>query len=369
MNNIKSLNLYITIAFGLGGLVSTSYAYSHYHANGKNLIWGDKDLNWRAGKNSFQSGTGWREALLESNARWNEAPGNFTFGIRNWDEKYVVRYNAQNEIWFTDKQSVLDGAPARTIYTYNAISARFIEADVVFDSDLKWSKSNAQSTKTPYGGEWRPWGNTAMHEFGHALGLAHVDYEYNIMGEDWDHIHANNGKVRFYAGEDAGRGEVHLYGQTTTSKKNDLGATHWKYGNADGEYSEHIPCKVYSSDGGSVIFNDSYAGALRFHVSAGGTYQAQFTLENNGYYTLENIKVGYYISTNDNITTLDRVIKTRTIQMGPNDVYTTKYSVTIPGDLTVGQTYWLGVIVDYTGSITEYCETNNATWLQIKIVN
>jgi hypothetical protein len=45
-----------------------------------------------------------------------------------------------------------------------------------------------------------------------------------------------------------------------------------------------------------------------------------------------------------------------------------KKSLTIPGDLTVGQTYYLGVIVDYTGQYFEFSEINNATYIPIKII-
>jgi hypothetical protein len=40
----------------------------------------------------------------------------------------------------------------------------------------------------------------------------------------------------------------------------------------------------------------------------------------------------------------------------------------IPDDLAVGQTYWLGVIVDYTKSISEFSGVNNAVYIPIKII-
>jgi hypothetical protein len=44
-----------------------------------------------------------------------------------------------------------------------------------------------------------------------------------------------------------------------------------------------------------------------------------------------------------------------------------KQSLTIPGNLKAGQTYYLGVIVDYTGRYFEFVETNNAAHIPIEI--
>lgn len=359
----------IALAFVCGPMLQVAVGHTHWHCSGGNLKWPDEKLNWRAGKNSFPSGSTWRTALTTVNGRWNQAPGEFVFGIRNWGEKYVGRSNGQNEIWFSDSQSILDGAPAVCYYRYNCAGSKhkLVEADVIFDADVLWSRTTTQSNKTPYGGSYRPWGCTAIHEMGHALGLAHEDDTYNVMGQDWDHIHANNDSVRWYVGEDAGHGEVHLYGQTDTTYKNDLGVSHWKHSGASGEYSTHTYCRMYHTSGSNVSRED-FDGWKRYKVKAGQSYKAEFTFENNGYYDKSNVHVGHYISTNDYITTSDDRIAQRTMTLNRNKPYTTAHTVTIPADLTVGQTYYLGVIVDYTGSITEFSESNNATWLPIRIV-
>ena len=53
---------------------------------------------------------------------------------------------------------------------------------------------------------------TGAHEFGHGLGLLHVNTEYNIMGNDFEHIHVNGSTATAYTGEDAADATVFLYG-------------------------------------------------------------------------------------------------------------------------------------------------------------
>ncbi len=251
----------------------------------------------------------------------------------------------------------------------NAIRTRTLiqEADVVFDADVAWSTSKSQATKSAYGGSRRPWGTTAIHEMGHALGLAHEDDTYNVMGQDWDHIHAMNGVVRWYVGEDAGNGEVHLYGKTNTTRKNDLGVTHWKHSGSHKGYSTHTECRIYKLDDSPVTRVD-FNGWKRYNVQNGNIYKVQFTYENNGYYDQKAVDIAYYISTDDCITIVDRLIGLATFDMNRNKAFTLAIHLRIPEDLTVGQTYYIGVIVDYQNTLLEFDHGNNATWIPIRII-
>ena len=92
----------------------------------------------------------------------------------------------------------------------------------------------------------------------------------------------------------------------------------------------------------------------------------EFEYENSGL-SPQTVRIGFYISTNDFITTADRLIGTRSIKLVRNDTITLTYEVTIPDDLISGQTYWLGVVIDDLGTVAEFHEGNNATYIPIRI--
>ncbi|MGF1673448.1 MAG: hypothetical protein ACFCUV_07155, partial [Rivularia sp. (in: cyanobacteria)] len=78
-------------------------------------------------------------------------------------------------------------------------------------------------------------------------------------------------------------------------------------------------------------------------------------------------RVGFYISTNDIISTGDQRIGGTTLTLGRDNVYTARNTVTIPSSLQRNRNYWLGVVVDENNSINENVEWNNATYIPIRV--
>ena len=368
---MKSYKSEILLAIMIGCVLAcpqAAHAYTHLHC-GKNIEVVGAHIGWRAGNNSFPSGSIRRTALHTANQRWNETPGVFTFSVSKWGDKHVGRGNDQNEIWFSTNSGLLGTDPAVcfTQIVCSPFSDEITEADIVFNANVPWSYSTDRRHLGPYGGLGRPWGTTAIHEMGHALGLKHEDDTYNVMGDDRNHIHVNSKTVRPYAGEDAANGAFHLYPNIFYDRKDDLSVVHWKHIGHSGEYSSHGPCEVYHLDDRPVASED-FDGWVRYKVEPGKIYRVEFTYENNGYYHQAGVKVAYYLSTSDVISTLDRLIGLAEFTMKRNKAFTHAIDLRIPHDLPWGQTYYLGAIVDYKGSIPEYCETNNATWIPIKTV-
>jgi hypothetical protein len=368
-----AMKKYLTGLLGLAvcaGIMNQAPKASAYGYNTCSTPFSSDTIRWksvpprfRASGVSFSPGV-WRDALTESVSQWNTNPSNFYFNL-TYDEPSLGTNNGENEIWFTSDNSLLNGSPARALYWYscNIFNIQLNEVDVVFDVRVSYTPYTNKSSLLGYGGRLRPFQTTASHELGHAAGLLHENRWYNMMGEDWTHIQTNAGIGKTYSGEDASNGAVFLYG-LYSSPLNDLSVSHWKYASAAGEYSSHSRTQMFNSSGGLLSgYND--AGEPRYYVQRGQTVQVEFTYENNGTAT-QNPEVGYYLSTNDNITTLDTFLNSAGFTLGRNTPYTTRNSVTIPSNLAPGK-YYVGAIVDRTNGIGEVYENNNSTYIAIQV--
>lgn len=336
--------------------------------NGNIVKWGSNSVNFRASNVSFPAGSAYGNSLQTVINRVNDNPSNFNFSL-SFGDTSVGRDNGQNETWFTSDPDVHGGAPARALtwsHCYWAFGWHYgiDEVDVVFNVASPYTTSMNKTDLWAFGGPSRPFETTGIHEFAHAMGLLHENRWYSVMGQDWTHIHANGDTARSYLGEDAADGSAILYGLMGGAME-DLSLTNFKYLGADGEYSSHQPTQMFNSSG-SVLSWFTDAGERRYRVNKGQTVQLELTGENNGK-TAQTVKIAYYVSTNNLITTADRLIGTGTITLTRNQPHTYKRSLVIPADLTSGVNYWVGAVIDYDNALTETVSTNNATYLPVRV--
>jgi hypothetical protein len=238
-----------------------AHAYQYFDCAGDPVKWTSSSATVRYPPVSFPVGA-WQNALTETINRWNSGPANFSLALQQQGDNNVGFDNGENEVWFS-----ADSAhnPAVRYWWITCLDfgffkiARIDETDVVFWSGVAYTPSTTATDLWPYGGGSRPFQTTAMHEFGHALGLLHVNTEYNIMGSDWTHIHRNGNTARAYPGEDAADGAVFLYGLRSPLRQ-DLAVTHWKYLGSSGQYSTHQRSQLYTTTG-AVLPSFTSAGA------------------------------------------------------------------------------------------------------------
>lgn len=351
------------------GLAHQASAYNTWSCLGEKMKWDTNSVQMRLASNSF-SNTSWRSSMTTAISRVNQNPSKFRF-TSYYPDTGVSVDNGQSEAWFTSDQGLLGGAPARAFVQMDCVDywifgkdVEITEADVIFDNGESYTTSMNKSSLWSHGGPSRPFQTTAIHELGHGAGLAHTNNTYNVMGSDWTHIHANGSTARSYLGEDSAHGLVYLYG-TTSGAAEDLAVTHFKRTGADGEYSTHGPTVLRSSTGGSLSSFIS-GGERVYRVNRGQSVRLELTFENNGK-TFQNRNVGYYVSTNNIVSTFDRLLESANMSLGRNTVYTTYRTVTVPSDLVRGRTYWLGAVIDRTGALIEMTEANNATYIPIRI--
>ncbi len=346
--------------------------------------WAVNTVTIRASAVSFPVGGAWADALEAVISRWNRNPSNFNFNLVFGDTN--VGHNnfplPQNEVWFSAGDLTTPPAECWSWGVYGAT----VEADVIFYSPAQFAPfvfftpfmtksllTTYDVTNDPL--KRRPFRTTAMHEFGHALGLNHENDEYNIMGQDWDHIHLNGNLCKAYFGEDAADGVVSLYGLDPEAGE-DVSVSHFKGIGWRGEYSMHGLTRMFDTTGTGpddelnftrVSTGGCFTGERKYEVKPGQELQVEFTYENNGS-TTRTVDVGFYISDDNYIDTSDRLIETKHPTIGRDNVWEHIYTVTIPYDLIVDEDYYLGVIVDYTDSINEFFENDNAAYHTIKVI-
>lgn len=349
----------LTLALATISLASmhAANAYTTYSCNGSTAKWSSNSKTLYAYRPDFPVGSGFESALKEAVNRLNDNASNFKFSLV-FTNTVPSKGNGRTEIWISNISY-----PGVT-YTWWNGSCDFTEKDIIMDSSVSWTTSAAKNTQSSYGGSGRPFQTTVLHELGHALGLGHEADEYNIMGQDWDHIHANGYYARAYFGEDANDGSVYLYGN---DGRQDLGVVHWRRTGASGEYSKHDRTRLLDpATNAELSYTINSYGEKKYNVVRGQQVRVELSFENNGNnYQYED--VGYYVSTNDYISTYDTLLATRNLGLSPDNVYTSAYTVTIPSDLNCSTDYWLGAVIDKNGSLSEYASSNNASYIPINV--
>jgi hypothetical protein len=348
----------VCLALLAGSRHALSYDY-HTH-DGEPMRCRDATLRMRAHDHGFPPGPN-RDALIEAITLWNNNPSEFHFDLQ-FDEQEVHVGGTHSEIWFEADEYWLSGAPAVTYHDQAGSVIRW--ADILIDGRLVFTTSHAKRDTLAYGGD-RSLQTLLLHELGHALGLGHESLEYNIMGQDWDHIHANGDTVHFYVGEDASDGAVAIYG-LASPRREDVGVVHWKWNGYSGEYSSHGRTEVFDSSGRACPVRARTGNDPVYEVSRGQTVLLELVFENNGA-SEQTPRVRYYLSTDSTIATSDTYLASRTPTLRRNKVYKTTQRLVIPSSLTRGQTYYLGAVVDYDNAISEVNEDNNATYVGIYV--
>ncbi len=353
----------IAIFFGLLADDAFGYIYSYCNSSGNKIKWSGTSKTLRPNSTSFPAGY-WENGIRNTIDVFNKNPSRFRYWV-SMETGSVGRGNGQSEIWADSDLCGDDPACAYTRqYCYWLFGWHYgiKELDIVYGTNTAWTASTSKDALIRYKGSGRSLQSTGAHELGHGLILSHVNTEYNVMGTDFEHMHANGNTVRAYIGEDVADGMVFLYGNRGGWQ--DVSVTHWKYSGAFEEYSDHTKTVIRNSNGGPLA-TANVNGEVGYRVARGQRVQVEFTFENNGSDTQVNIPVGYYISTNDRITTWDRRVASRTINLSRDNVATFSTLVEIPTDLQLNRNYWVGVIIDYKDRISEAVEYNNATYTPI----
>ena len=334
-------------------------ASAHEPQHGK---WPTNNVEMHLYSGHFPPDDPFRAALLRVNSLYAVNPSNFYFTTVLGSTSRAL-YNGKNEVWKTG--NLPSNVLARCSSVYRPAGGFIgpwikVEADVRFNWLWPWSASMRKAELRAYGGNYVPFESVAIHEYGHAAGLAHEGDEYNVMGKSTTHLHANGDFAQGYLGEDLSDGLVSLYG-LWDGNSDDVSVSPWRWVSQ----RTHDWCRIFDSSGRNLWSGEFHEGQPLYDVSPGQVVQVEFTFENNGR-NVETSNIGYYVSSDNYVSVLDRLIGTRRITQSRDDVFTSITPVTIPSNLFPGRTYFLGAIIDYTNELAEVDE-NNAAGIPIRI--
>ncbi|MBT6979621.1 MAG: hypothetical protein HN951_07290 [Flavobacteriales bacterium] len=379
---MKRTWLFISIL--LCGLTFDATAAMSRTCDGNPITWHVNRTRLEINTNSF-SNERWQNAVKKAVRVVNTNPSPFWIDtvVRGGD---VGEDNEQNEIYATNIDAA--GRAWTGYYCYWLYDWEYgiEEVDIVIDSSphaagtpITWTTSDNKLQSRHYGSLDKLYVAQAesvlVHELGHLMGLMHENRYYTSMGDAANFVLAGGGRVRPYFGENSSSGARALYG-AQGSPFRDLSVSHWKRTGANGEYSQHSRTSIKKFDGGRWVDLTYYAGSpdssvpeVRLEVDRGDRIRFEYTLENNGKQTETNVRGGVYISTNDWISTSDRLIGTNTWPSiaAQGLPYTFGFSIDIPNDLVRQRVYYVGYLIDDNNTVPEKTGYNNAAYIPIWI--
>ncbi|MCG3125249.1 MAG: hypothetical protein CHACPFDD_00065 [Phycisphaerae bacterium] len=351
----------------MAAIVTGLTAMTAANADGR---WGDNHVTIHVDKGNWPVGS--KQTYMKEIVRiFNLNPSNFwvnaLYDLNNGTGSLV---NGRSEIFMSSKES----APATTynVYTWFGLGDEIVESDIRVSTKETWTYSYNKKDQWAFNGGGRPLETTLLHELGHAAGLDHETDVYNIMGEDYTHVHCNGTSSRGYLGEDACNALVSKYGRYSGGSIEDVSVSAFKRVGQRGSngqwYSDHDFC-VLTDAAGNMLWRtwDATEGLWRFSVSKGQTIITEYTFENNGE-TTQTPQIGIYISTDNNITTADRFMGSFnwTLSRSDDGVETLRIQFALPTNLNSATNYFIGAIVDYDGKIAEV-DAQNAAYHMIRV--
>ena len=318
------------IAAILAVMAGSAQATSWSTCSGNNIRWNQGWTNMYINTTSFPAGSVWDARLQNAMWHWNNVKGSrFNFYVGRDTDGTYSHSNGVNEIFFSsaDAGSALAVTSKRShCYWLFGWNYGIDETDIAFNTSLSWNVGPLN-----YNNLWSPWSfeSVALHELGHALGLGHEDRWMATMNSVYTSGPLGYNKEWDPLGDDRVGARI-LYPDGTT--ETDVAGSAFK---------------------GTKSLISSPSSAAR-----GSYVTIQFTFSNLSTST-KSFDIGFYLSTNDYISTSDRWLGTNYGAWGSAGfIGTFSRTLYIPTTVAPG-TYYLGFLIDPNNAQGEANESNN----------
>lgn len=300
----------------------------------KGYAWtGDPTL--RIATVSFPSASVWRADLENAIGRWNSMWGMWL----EFDPTFVnystfTTGDGHNNVAFLDAEEV-DGAWGVT-WTRSFLSW-ILETDIGFNADLTWN-TGAQDERVR--DETRPaFRKVAVHELGHALGLAHYCSELAQMAQGFaGHLwYGGSATYRHHPSPDDAQGARAQYPYPSNSERDATMLNFEMDGSCDSD--------VWRS-------NTTVTA-----VAGGASIDVEYTVANVGNVGID-FTLGVYLSTDEYISIYDRYLGGFSYYLPAHYAWERDKTFTIPCSVPAG-IYYIGAVVDPQSALAEVRESNN----------
>jgi hypothetical protein len=323
----------VVLALGLFAC-SEVQAYTYRTCEGNAIKWNSWWSNMYISTVSMPPGSTWDSRLQNAMWHWNNVKGSgFNFYVGRDTDGSHSSGNGVNEVYF---DSSLSGALAVTSTRYHCYwlfgyHYGIDETDIGFNTNYAWTTaaySYANPSGSPYNFE-----SVALHELGHALGLKHEDTRMATLNSYYPNSGPLGSNREWDPLGDDRLGVRALYPDGTTEV--DIAGSALKR------------IGVGTSD---LVSSPTWAW--------GGSYvNIEFTFSNFSTST-ESFDIGFYLSTNDFISTGDMWLGSNYGAWG-SPGFTGTFSRTLWIPWVAPGTYYVGFIVDPANAKAENNEGNN----------
>lgn len=332
-NRRSGLQKLIGLCLIIGCGASVAFPYSYRTSGGNKVVWEDARMTFDLHPVSFPEGSTWNLNAQYAMSDWNAVTGSaFRFYVRTRSTNHNDHNNGINSVVFMNGSS-FDSSSILAVTFHTASGDEIRDKDVWFNVDQPYVPGLDADAVPPY--STFSFRGVARHEFGHALGLRHEDRSVvTTMNSIYSYGAAVEG---FHADDRAG---VRFLYPGSGSERN-LYASNW--------------VKRTDSESTAAV----RVNTLPTRIRRGQSVTLEYSFGNRGNLNSGSFEIGFYLSSNNIISTGDRLLGFNTgafANAGAFGSFTR--TLTIPADVTPG-TYFIGVFMDRTGIITESSEGDN----------